>query len=257
MCKKKSFLNLSVGIALSAMVASPVWAGDLRPEAEGVPDKDSRVGGGTHHAPQYQPPVSDAPTRRVGGGTRGVRGVRGLDGESLPTLAALVPETTGHTISSQPSLYWYMSESTKNPVRFILIYADPLAAGADVKPLLEMEIENPVAGIQMLDLAKHNVELKPDTEYEWSVTVSVEEEQGSNDIITSGVIKRIQQSPELTKKISEVSEKEKAFIYAESGLWYDAIDSLSDLIEKNPNDKTLQDYRTSLLEQVGLGKVVK
>jgi hypothetical protein len=256
MYKKKSLLNLSIGIALSALVSSPVWAGDLKPEVEGVPDSKSRVGGGTHYAPQYQPPVSGAPTRRVGGGTRGVRGVRGVD-SVLPTLTALVPESTAHTISNQPSLYWYLSESTQNPVKFTLIYANPLEAGADVKPVLETDIEKPSSGIQAIDLSKYNVELKTDTEYEWSVTLTMGQEQGSSDIITSGTVKRVVQTPDLTKKIDAADEKGKAFVYAESGLWYDALDSLSKSIEKNPTDKTLQEYRASLFEQVGLKNIVQ
>jgi len=256
MYTKKSLLNLSIGIALSTMAASPVWADELNPEITGVPDSKSRVGGGTHHAP-YQPPVAGAPTRRIGGGTRGVRGVRGL-GPELPTLTALVPETTAHTLSNQPSLYWYASSPTENPVKFTLIYANPLdVAGASVEPLVETDIEKMTAGIQAIDLSKYNVELKTGTEYEWSVTIAMGEEQGSSDIITSGTIKRVEQSPELAQRIKGAKEMELPSIYAESGLWYDAIASLSSLIEKYPNDKTLQEYRKNLLEQVGLKNITE
>ena len=75
--------------------------------------------------------------------------------------------------------------------------------------------------------------------------------------ITSGTIKRVEQTAELTKKISAAKEKELPSIYAESGLWYDAIASLSRLIEKYPNDKTLREYRTNLLEQVDLKNIVE
>ena len=255
--RKKSLLNLSIGIALSTMVASPLWAGDLKPEVDGVPSTKDRAGGGTHHAPQYQPPVSGAPTRRIGGGTRGVRGVRGL-GPELPTLTALVPETTAHTINNQPSLYWYASGPTENRVKFTLIYANPLdVAGASVEPLVETDIEKLTAGIQAIDLSKYNVELKTGTEYEWSVSIAMEEEQGSSDIITSGTIKRVEKSPELKQKIESTTEKKLPFIYAELGLWYDAIASLSLLIEKYPDDKTLREQRTNLLEQVGLKDIVE
>jgi len=255
MYTKKSLLNLSIGIAFSAMVSSPVWADELNPDVTDAPDTKSRVGGGTHHAP-YQPPVAGAPTRRIGGGTRGVRGLRGA-GTELPTLTALVPETTAHTLNNQPSLYWYVSGSTENPVKFTLIYANPLDMGADVQPVLETDLEKPLTGIQFVDLSKHNVELKVGTEYEWSVAIAMGEEQGSSDIITSGTIKRVEKSPELLEKINSAKEMELPSIYAESGLWYDAIASLSNLIEKYPDDKTLRDYRKSLLEQVGLKDIVE
>jgi Flp pilus assembly protein TadD len=43
-----------------------------------------------------------------------------------------------------------------------------------------------------------------------------------------------------------------ARIYAEEGVWYDAIDALSRAIEKSPNDAALREQRAALLEQVGL-----
>ena len=41
-------------------------------------------------------------------------------------------------------------------------------------------------------------------------------------------------------------------IYAEAGLWYDAIGALSRLIERNPGDAGLRAMRAGLLEQIGL-----
>jgi hypothetical protein len=40
--------------------------------------------------------------------------------------------------------------------------------------------------------------------------------------------------------------------YAASGVWYDAVDALSQAIQRNPADRRLRRQRSSLLEQVGL-----
>jgi hypothetical protein len=42
------------------------------------------------------------------------------------------------------------------------------------------------------------------------------------------------------------------FVYAESGLWYDALTTVSELIETAPQDPTLQKQRDALLSQAGL-----
>ena len=46
-------------------------------------------------------------------------------------------------------------------------------------------------------------------------------------------------------------------IYAESGIWYDAIMAISELIEASPKDMNLRKQRAGLLEQVGLPEVAE
>ncbi|MHC4422536.1 MAG: DUF928 domain-containing protein, partial [Planctomycetota bacterium] len=43
---------------------------------------------------------------------------------------------------------------------------------------------------------------------------------------------------------------------AEAGIWYDAIDSLSQQIDAAPGNRILWNQRAALLEQVGLPEVV-
>ena len=47
------------------------------------------------------------------------------------------------------------------------------------------------------------------------------------------------------------------FRYAEAGLWYDAIATISEMIEKTPDDRKLRKQRASLLQQVGLWEVAR
>ena len=46
-------------------------------------------------------------------------------------------------------------------------------------------------------------------------------------------------------------------LYAESGIWYDTIMAISELIEANPNDMNLRKQRAAFLEQVGLSQVAQ
>jgi len=47
------------------------------------------------------------------------------------------------------------------------------------------------------------------------------------------------------------------FIYAEAGIWYEALSTLSLLIKKEPRNKRFRKERASLLEQVGLERVAE
>ncbi|MDH3378499.1 MAG: DUF928 domain-containing protein, partial [Gammaproteobacteria bacterium] len=53
-------------------------------------------------------------------------------------------------------------------------------------------------------------------------------------------------------RLRGAGETMKPAVYAESGVWYDAIDQLSRLISANPVDRTLRDQRAALLKGVGL-----
>jgi len=44
-------------------------------------------------------------------------------------------------------------------------------------------------------------------------------------------------------------------IYAEAGLWYDALGAIADLLDQSPNDQTVREGRAQLLSQAGLPKV--
>ena len=47
------------------------------------------------------------------------------------------------------------------------------------------------------------------------------------------------------------------YVYAESGLWYDALTAISDLLAAAPNEPVLRQVRGSLLEQIGLREIAE
>ena len=51
------------------------------------------------------------------------------------------------------------------------------------------------------------------------------------------------------------TRRDRLSIYAEEGIWYDAITTISEWIEANPRDNTLRLLRATLLDQVGLPAV--
>ena len=72
---------------------------------------------------------------------------------------------------------------------------------------------------------------------------------------TGHVLWRITEGKELEPvkaKLAKASNNETPFIYAEAGLWYDALKSISDLIDAAPQNLELRKQRTALLTQVGL-----
>ena len=58
-----------------------------------------------------------------------------------------------------------------------------------------------------------------------------------------------------SEALQATPDARKAMVYAENGIWYDAIGSVSEQIEAAPHDATLRVQRAALLEQVGLSEV--
>jgi hypothetical protein len=193
--------------------------------------------------PVYKPPPRGAPGGRVGGGTRGT--------DQTFTLSVLAPTHTGQTLQEQPALYWYLSKPISAPIEFTL-------ADDGIKPLVETRITPPFQpGVQKVRLADYGVHLVPGKLYKWFVSLVVDPERRSKDILAGGTIERVASPEALAVKLPSDDKRKAAYAYAESGIWYDAIATLSDLVEAAPQDKALHQQRASLLEQAGLAEIAE
>lgn len=223
-------IGLAAGIILTALyglVVNVAFAAD--PVAGGYPE--------------YRPPLRGAPATRIGGGTRG-------PGDDTPEIYVLVPEHTGRTSRDQPVLYWYLSHPIKARHEFVLM------AEKDYDPLVEVTLA-PVnsGGIQSIALAGFDIRLQPDVLYRWSVAIVMDEEQRSSDILASGMIEYARPPTGILTRIADASGEELIRLYAGAGLWYDALQSLDELISSGSDVDRLIQVRASLLEQVGLKNV--
>lgn len=188
----------------------------------------------------YKPPKRGTPGGRIGGGTRG-------EGEGVPVLSVLVPDHTGLTTKAQPELYWYVSNPTSRKIEFTLNLeqAGKTLAHENIKGVRE-------EGIWRISLSDLGVTLSPDTEYTWFVAMVLDSDQPSTDVFSGGAIMRVRPSGILEGKLAGAKEMDIPAIYAAEGIWYDALASLSRLIENDPENKALRVQRARLLEQVQL-----
>jgi hypothetical protein len=194
-------------------------------------------------APVYKPPKRGAPGGRVGGGTRGIQ-------REVFVLSVLAPDHSGFTTSEQPSLYWFISAATSLPVELTVM--DPQG----VQPILETRITAPVQpGVHRVRLSDHNIRLSTGAPYRWFVAVVPDADRRSKDILAGGAIERVDLSEELKLKVAKAKKFELPSLYAEAGLWYDAVAAISELIEAAPKDQGLRKERASLLTQVGLAGI--
>jgi hypothetical protein len=194
-------------------------------------------------APQpvkFRPQTSGAASVRVTGGSRG-------EGEAMTSLDVLTPDEVGLTTQEQPSLFWYQSKPAKAKFELTLIEDNK------PKPIVQMEMDRAAgAGIQRLKLSEHNAKLTVGVEYQWVIALVTDPDNRSKDLVASGVIKRVEPAADLKQKVTSATPTALPGVYAEAGIWYDALSVLSDQIDAHPDDQALRKQRSELLRQVGL-----
>lgn len=204
--------------------------------AEAAPANTSRPSTGM----KFRPPTTGAPSVRVTGGSRG-------SGDSAITLDVLAPDDVGLTTQEQPSLFWFQSKPADAKFELTLLQENK------VNPLIQVKVERSTqAGVQRIKLSDHGVKLVAGVEYQWVVALINDPDNRSTDLVASGVIKRIEPSAELKAKVAKATPAALPGVYAEAGIWYDALALISDDLEAHPENKALKETRADLLRQVGL-----
>ena len=195
------------------------------------------------HKLTYQAPNRSAPLVRIDGIRRGF-------GSALPSLYVLAPKQVGYTLKEKPTLYWYQSEPSAAQFEFVLLGEDK------TKPIFTFQnTPSNVSGIQSVRLVEHNVKLSKGIQYTWYVTIVPDPEHRTKDIFASGMIERITPSPRVAKGLVNKSKKDLVYVLAEGGIWYDALETISSLIESDPREVSLRELRAELLYQGNLPEI--
>lgn len=237
-------MKILLKIALIALFATAPLSGFAEPAP--APPQTPKPAATTAVKPTYKPPLRGAPAGRIGGGSRGT-----TERESF-TLQVLAPDHLGYTIHEQPCLYWYISKATAYPVELTVTERNA------VQPLVEKTLPGLAqGGIQAVCLDELQVKLRKDVQYKWFVTLVTDAEQRSRDILAGGMVTRIEPSPVLAEKLKSAKSASLLNLYAEEGLWYDALGAISALIDLTPENRELRYQRAALLEQVGLVEVAE
>ena len=193
----------------------------------------------------YKPRVANAQEVRIDGHSRSVD-------MSSPSLYVLAPEHTGFTIKEKPTLYWYQSKPANAKFEFAIVGEDPS------KPVFTIGY-TPAAGtgIQSIKLSEHDVLLKKGIEYSWYVTIIPDDEHRTKDVFASGAIERIAPPLKVAKSLTNKSKKDLAYILADEGIWYDALEMISHLIESSPSENLFKELRAELLDQGNLSEAAE
>lgn len=181
---------------------------------------------------EFVPPSGAKAAQRVGGFAS-----RCSDDPALYASVLAPAATVGVATSEQPTLYWYLSKATKDPVEIAINDLNDKA-----NPVLELSLDGVAeAGLQKLDLAKHGARLAPGGEYELVIEVITSEDAGSRNATAVCRIARppAGRAPAEAAPPAGLSKPDVAAFHAKRGAWFDYIAALLAAVNENPKDKSL------------------
>ncbi|BAZ30229.1 hypothetical protein NIES4074_26850 [Cylindrospermum sp. NIES-4074] len=198
----------------------------------------------------FIPPNRGTPNTTAGGASRGSCDEKLNKGKKL--ITPLIPQDNlGLTFSERPTFYWFLRRITAQNADFSLIDAK----GKAVYRTSFILPRKP--GIIGFTLPVKAPELKVGERYHWYMGISC----GLKDIedkliVVEGWVERIDPTPDLLQKLKNTNPNKISEVYAKSGIWHEAVNTLVQQRCISPKDKTVLGNWKALLESVGLKNVV-
>lgn len=244
----------SLLVSLTPVLAKPTL--DSSPSARGA--KTNLAQATAFNQPSL--PSGPPPGGRVRGGAK-----RDGGGECpLPItktdLTALVPFTEeadsvinvwGQTTVEHPSWFFYVPYTKDLPYAVEFVLQDQ-----DLKEIYKEAIALPdKAGVIRVSLPTSAPALALNTQYRWFLTVNCDNQENSPPTFVEGVIQRIELKPAALKELQTTEPLKRYAIYAQNGIWYEALTTLAQLRDQNPKDTALQAEWQNLLSSIRLDDI--
>jgi hypothetical protein len=184
-------------------------------------------------------------------------------------LTALVPEYKNSTDPSKfkPELtkVWGLTANEHPTLWFYSPYAQDAIARIDFvlrdrdnsvdRVVYQSSIQSPKnSGILNVTLPERSESLAIDKLYQWELKLTMKR-QRNRVVSVKGWIQRVDLDPQLSDRINEASPDRQTALYAENGLWYDAVSTLATLRQTRSQDPVIQQDWKNLLKSVDLGKL--
>ena len=161
---------------------------------------------------QLQLPDISAPGNRESGSTRSTTCIAPNE-----KLVALIPESNyGLTESAYPTVYFYLPETSAEHLKFVLLNENTNELVYEGRFKIDGS-----AGIASVSLPSNGIQqpLAVGEAYVWYISVICNPADPSADVVTEGQIARV----EPLEAATSATEVELPALYAEAGLWYDAL----------------------------------
>ena len=202
---------------------------------------------------QYVPPKNLGTPRSVGGGTRGGRCEADQDADRTdPILTVLMPNLKsephnfGTTVSESPEFLVYIPKTVARQAEFVLkdeeendIYRTTFAISGE-------------EAIASLNLPSEEIQLETGINYSWYFSLICNPQDLRKNVEIPGWTQRVELNPNLMTTLETANPITRSQLYAENGVWHEAIAILAQLRQEQPTDPILAQTWQNLLESANL-----
>lgn len=237
---------VSVAVSTCAIAAGIISTGSSQAAiVEPVPNPSHLTLQGNRMISQtFRPPNLGNPPATAGGATRGGACLKGTQ-----RFTALLPQSQiGLTLNSHPTFFWYVPQSSATTAQFLLMSRN------DSQVVYETTLNLPTkTGIVSFTLPATVKPLEVRQRYHWFLTINCNMADRNGNPSAEGWVEYTTPSAALSEKIQQTAASDLPNLYAEQGIWYEALTSLAQLRQASPTDATLTSSWERLLKSVGLG----
>ncbi|MEA5624397.1 DUF928 domain-containing protein [Nostoc sp. UHCC 0251] len=219
-------------------------------------------------SPPPPPPDRGAAGDRGGAASRGC----GVSNQSIIALVPIYQETVkqeqteavsvtkvwGLTTEKYPTFWFFVpyKKSTINSIEFVL----KDESSKPSQTLYRTTVTIPEApGIISIPLSPNTSPLQVDKMYHWFFKIKIicNPQQPIEQEYVEGWVQPINLNPQLVDSLKQATPEQRAKLYAENGIWYDALTTLAELRLAKPEDPTLAVEWMNLLKSVDLENLAK
>ena len=245
----KFILNLtSVGSIVLIATLNPSQFAVMKGATPTVTDGPGTTEPGGPRFIQPREDIDAPPPGRV----RSVRG--GCASSSQRSLTALVPKNKiGRTVSDYPTFFFYLPQTEAELAELIL---EDESGNQIYRQDFTIKDVSGVIGVS-IPTNKNVPPLEVGQSYTWNFTVICDAQDRSADQIQIGTVRRVELNADIRRQLDQAQPRQKTVIYAENGIWLDALSTLAAARRDQPNDAALKADWESLLDSVKLGEIAK
>lgn len=193
----------------------------------------------------FKTPNRGTPPVTAGGATRG-----GCADKEGYLISLLPKQKLGLTVNKHPTFFWHKSNNDAKTAEFLLLDDND-------NLVYETNFKLPKkTGIFAFSLPSEAPALKVNKQYHWYLLVNCGSEETDDMITLEGWIERTNPNLALRIKLNNLSPKYRSKVYADAGIWHEAITNIAEQRCTFPSDSSVMLNWNKLLSSVGLSKVV-
>lgn len=174
-----------------------------------------------------------------------------LEKTSSQTVLGVTFTALGLTVAEHPTFWFFVPYQLTSAYSIEFILQDENGKDVYQTKFTESGVEPGIVGFQLPPTAPSLVVNKM---YNWFFLIHCNSIEPDH---VAGWVRRVELNPSLQTQLQQATPQQSVALYTKSGIWYEAVTALAEQLRKNPEDATLKEQWTKLLQSVNLEAIAQ